>query len=286
MNKVKVSIIGAGGTTGYKIARNLANHADEFDLVVCEIDPDQVVKLQNEGFHVMTTEDAIPISDIVIPAINDSKLKAFTPSVVKAMKSGSSMIVLDPASVVAGEIPQRDDCNLAICHPCHPSSFHDQDTSEARADKWGGNGGKMDLVLSLVYGSEEAFAICRKTCEIMFEPVVKSYVMTPRQMAFLEPTMVEVLGATCLMAMAETLEEAVKRGIDREAATSFLCGHIQNVAFTFVGLLGNTKVSDACRVAMDIGQRLVLREDWKKIWEDDVLDRVILTMLHPDQPLI
>ena len=140
--------------------------------------------------------------------------------------------------------------------------------------------------MSKICGDDESFALCRRICEVMFEPVVKSFVMTPRQMAFLEPTLVEVLGATCLMAMAETLEEAVRRGIDREAATSFLCGHLQNVAFTFVGLLGDTKVSDACKVAVNVGNRLVLRDDWKRIWDDDILDRVILTMLHPEDPKI
>ena len=286
MDKIKVCIIGAGGTTGYKISRNLAKHPDQYELSVCEVNPAAVEKLKLEGFNVKAMEDAVPSADIVVPAINDSKLKSFTPGVVKAMKSGASMIILDPASVVAGEIPQREDCTLAICHPCHPSAFRDQDTPEARADKWGGDGAKMDLVMSKICGDDESFALCRGICEVMFEPVVKSFVMTPRQMAFLEPTLVEVLGATCLMAMAETLEEAVRRGIDREAATSFLCGHLQNVAFTFVGLLGDTKVSDACKVAVNVGNRLVLRDDWKRIWDDDILDRVILTMLHPEDPKI
>lgn len=286
MDKLKVCVIGAGGTTGYKISRNLAKHSQQYELYVCEVNPVASEKLKNEGFNLTSVENAVPVADIVVPAINDSKLKDFTPGVLKSMKSGAAMIILDPASVVAGEIPQRDDCTLAICHPCHPSSFRDQDTPEARADKWGGDGAKMDLVMSKVRGDDESFELCRRACEVMFEPVVKSFVMTPRQMAFLEPTLVEVLGATCLMAMAETLEEAVKRGIDREAATSFLCGHLQNVAFTFIGLLGNTKVSDACKVAVDVGNRLVLRDDWKRIWDDEVLDRVILTMLHPENPQI
>jgi len=27
-----------------------------------------------------------------------------------------------------------------------------------------------------------------------------------------------------------------------------------------------------------------LRDDWKKIWEDEVLDKAIATMLHPENP--
>jgi hypothetical protein len=96
----------------------------------------------------------------------------------------------------------------------------------------------------------------------------------------LEPTLVELLGATCLYAMAETVNEAERRGIDRKAAISFLTGHIYNLTANFLGLL-NARVSDACLVAIGLGNRLVLRDDWKRIWDDEVLDKVIATMLHP-----
>ena len=37
----------------------------------------------------------------------------------------------------------------------------------------------------------------------------------------------------------------------------------------------------------DSGQnRLVMREDWKRIWDDEVLHKVIATMLHPENPKI
>lgn len=45
-------------------------------------------------------------------------------------------------------------------------------------------------------------------------------------------------------------------------------------------------MSDACKVAVGLGNRLVLRDDWKRIWDDDVLDKSIATMLHPDKPQI
>jgi hypothetical protein len=79
---------------------------------------------------------------------------------------------------------------------------------------------------------------------------------------------------------------AEKRGIDRNAAISFLTGHVYNLTANFLGLLGKTPVSDACMVAIDLGNRLVLREDWRRIWDDEVLDKVIMTMLHPDKPQI
>jgi hypothetical protein len=122
--------------------------------------------------------------------------------------------------------------------------------------------------------------------EAMYAPVKTSYVISLRDMAFLEPTLVEVLGATCLYAMAETVNKAVERGIQREAAVSFLAGHIYTLTANFLGLMGNTQVSDACKIAIKIGNKLVLREDWKRIWDDDVLEKVIDTMLHPQSPKI
>ena len=56
---------------------------------------------------------------------------------------------------------------------------------------------------------------------------------------------------------------------------------------TFLGYLpGNPPVSDACKVAIEIGNRLVLRDDWRKVWDDEVLHKVIATMLHPENPQI
>ncbi len=286
MRKINVCIIGAGGTMGYKTSRNLLRKQNKYELSVCEIDPDAIGKLEKIGLHVTDMDAAVPNADVVVPAINDSGLKALAPKVLACMKPGAAMVILDPASVINGEIPQRNDCTLAICHPCHPSFFLDQDTPEARADKYGCNGGKQDIVMSHICGTAEAFDNCRSVCVDMMAPVEHCYVMTPEQMAFLEPTLVEVLGATCLHAMAETLDEACRRGVQREAAISFLSGHIMNLTTTFVGLLGDTQVSDACKVAMKIGERMVLREDWRNIWDDGVLKRVIATMLHPDEPQI
>ena len=45
-------------------------------------------------------------------------------------------------------------------------------------------------------------------------------------------------------------------------------------------------MSDACKVAIGLGSRLVMREDWKRIWDDEVLHKVIATMLHPEDPKI
>ena len=106
-------------------------------------------------------------------------------------------------------------------------------------------------------------------------------------MSLLTHTLGELLGPTLLYEMEETLDEAVHRGIKREAAFAFLTGHIYNLPANFLGYIpGNPPVSDACKVAIGLGDRLVMREDWKKIWDDDVLRKEIATMLHQEAPQI
>ena len=284
--KIVVSVIGAGGKMGTRTTNNLAKHPDTVDLYFCEASEAGIASIKARGFTTTAAEVAVPKSDIVVLAIPDIVIKTVSVGVVKLMKPGKTMIILDPAAAVAKELALRDDCTFVVTHPCHPSFYLDQDTPEARQDFFGGIAGKQDVVMAKIQGDDANFASARKISEMMLAPVMNSYVMGLRDIAFLEPTLVELLGATTLYAMAETVKEAERRGIPRAAAESFLSGHVNILLANFLGKMGNTKVSDACMVAMDMGKRLVLRDDWKRIWEDNVLDKVIATMLHPNDPKI
>lgn len=284
--KIKIAVIGAGGKMGTRTSNNLAKHLDEIDLRLVENNPQGIKSITARGLNVTDMDTALSDAEVTVLAVPDTLIKIISKTVTPKLNSGSVLIILDPAAAVAKELDMRDDCTFVVTHPCHPSYFIDQDTYEARHDYFGGLGGKQDIVMAKIQGKDEEFELARKVSEMMFEPVEHSYVMDVRSIAFLEPTLVELLGATCIYAMAETVNEAEKRGIPREAAVSFLTGHIYNLSANFLGLLGNTKVSDACMVAMQIGKRYVLREDWKRIWNDDVLDKVISTMLHPEDPQI
>lgn len=286
-DKLIVSVIGAGGKMGTRVTNNLVKHPDFIELYFCENSEMGIKGIKERGFDVVPAQEVVPKSDVIILAVPDKIIKQVSVGIVEMMSPNSTMIILDPAAAVARELALRDDCTFAVTHPCHPSYFLDQDTYEARNDYFGGMGGKQDIVMALIQGDENKFEQARKVSEIMFEPVVKSHVMGIRDIAFLEPTLVELLGATCLYAMAETVNEAEKRGITREAAVSFLSGHIYNLSANFLGYIpGKPPVSEACKVAVGLGNRLVLREDWKKIWDDEVLDKVIATMLHPEDPQI
>jgi len=286
MGKIKVAVIGAGGKMGTRTSNNLAKFPDEIELYLCESGDKGIQAILDRGMTPDKPEEVVPQVDVVIFAVPDTLIKKLSGQFVQMMSPGAGMVILDPAAAVAKELTMRGDCTFAVAHPCHPSYFLDQDTYEARHDYFGGLGGKQDCVMAKIQGDDEVFKKCRRVAEIMYGPVEHSYIMGLRDIAFLEPTLVELLGATCLYAMAETVNKAVERGIRKEAAVSFLTGHIYNLSANFLGFLGNTSVSDACKVAIGLGNRLVLRDDWNKIWDDDVLDKVIATMLHPEDPKI
>ena len=284
--KIVVSVIGAGGKMGTRVTNNLAKHADTVTLHFCETSEAGMASIRARGFAPVAAEFVVPQSKIVVLAVPDVIIKAVSVNIVKMMSPGSTLIILDPAAAVAKELALRDDCTFVVTHPCHPSFFIEQETPEARQDYFGGIAGKQDIVMAKIQGDDANFAEARTISEQMFAPVANSFVMGIRDIAFLEPTLVEILGASTLYAMAETVDEAERRGIPREAAISFLAGHIKVLSAIFLGKLGKVQVSDACKAAVGLGNRLVLRDDWKRIWDDDVLDKSIATMLHPDKPQI
>ena len=286
MGKPIVTVIGAGGKMGTRTSNNLAKLPDDFDLYLVENSPQGIENIRARGKDTANGDEIIPKSDVVVFAVPDSLIHKLSGDFVKKLKPGAGFIILDPAAAVAKEVALRDDCTFAVVHPCHPSYFIHQDTLEAKQDYFGGVAAKQDIIAAKIQGDDNVFGLCKKVMEAMFAPVQNCYVMTPREIAFLEPTLVEVLGATCLYAMAETVNEAVNRGIQKEAAVSFLAGHIYTLTANFLGFMGNTQISDAAKVAIKLGNKLVLRENWKDIWNDEVLDDVIATMLHPETPKI
>ena len=287
MSKIVVSVIGAGGKMGTRTSNNLVIKSGDFEVLMVEASEAGIKSIRERGFIPVSVEEALQRSDVVVFAVPDTLIKKLSAVYVPQLRPGTGFIILDPAAAVARELTLRDDCTFAVAHPCDASYFLDQETYEARQDRFGGCGGKQDIVMSKIQGDDGRFAQCVEVAKQMYAPVEHAYVMTSEQIAFLEPTLVELLGATCLYAMAETVDEAERRGIDREAAVSFLTGHIYNLSANFLGYIpGKPPVSDACKVAIGLGNRLVMRENWKEIWKDDVLDKVIATMLHPDNPQI
>ncbi len=96
--------------------------------------------------------------------------------------------------------------------------------------------------------------------------------------------MLKVLSATidatnrrCLPNQKELVEEMDKRGIPKDAAMSFLLGHIK-IELAIL-LLGTNPASDAAMIAMDCGRDKLIKKDWKKVLTDESLHEVLTKML-------
>lgn len=273
---MKIALVGAGGKMGRRIFPNLVKFG--YDFVACEKDEAGMEALRTEGLTTMPTEQAVAQSDVIICALPDAALPALSNTLVPLMKPGATLITLDPAAARAGKLCTRKDCTFVVTHPCHPPLFGDKDTPEEKADLFGGTAAKQDIVIALFCGDEAKFEIARDLCMKMFNPVMECHRITVEQMAILEPAAAEVVVATCATIMKEAIDEAVRRGVPRPAAESFLLGHIQ-IPLAIV-LKSSNPFSDAAMIAVDYGKRHVLREDWKKVFEPEAIDEVLAEMLH------
>ena len=103
--------------------------------------------------------------------------------------------------------------------------------------------------------------------------------VTVKQLAQLEPTLVETIACMIGALLKESLHEAVHTmGVPEPAARAILLGHTQ-VALANT-LRGDNPFSDACMIAMDYGRKSIIRDDWKKVFQDDELDKNLAAMLH------
>ena len=154
MEKIVVSVIGAGGKMGTRTSNNLAKKPDEFELLMVEASEAGIQSIKDRGFEPTPVEEALEKADVVVFAVPDTLIGKLSEVYVPQLRPGTGFIILDPAAAVAKELTLRDDCTFGVAHPCHPSYFLDQDTYEARQDRFGGCGGKQDIVMSKIQGDD------------------------------------------------------------------------------------------------------------------------------------
>jgi hypothetical protein len=112
--------------------------------------------------------------------------------------------------------------------------------------------------------------------------VIDVHFVTIKQLAQLEPTLVETVACMIGELLNEALYEAINTmGVPEAAARSIMYGHTQ-VALAN-GLRGDNPFSDACLIAMKYGRETIIKDDWKKIFQDDELDKNLAAMLHLDE---
>ena len=274
-----IAVLGAGGKMGMRVSNNLVKTAHTVSYV--ENSPAGQERTREAGRDVTELTDAVAGADIVVFAVPDLALGPVTAQVVPQMKPGSIVLTLDPAAAYAGLLTTRDDVIQAVAHPCHPSIFLQRQTPEEWADTFGGIAAPQDAIAAIESDDPAKQAIVEATVRAIYAPIIDVHWVTIKQLAQLEPTLVETVACMIGALLNEALSEAVNTmGVPEAAARSILYGHTQ-VALAN-GLRGDNPFSDACLIAMDYGRESIIKEDWKKIFRDDELDKNLARMLHLD----
>lgn len=273
-----IAVIGAGGKMGMRVSNNLVKTAHAVAYV--ENSPAGQERVTATGRTLTGTADAVRDADVVILAVPDLALKAVSAEVVPQLKAGAVLLTLDPAAAYAGLLTRRDDVIQAVTHPCHPSVFVERHTPEEYADTFGGIAAKQDAIAAVESDDPAVKVLVEEVVRSIFAPVIDVHWVTVKQLAQLEPTLVETIACMIGALLKESLEEAVNIGIPEPAARAILLGHTQ-VALAN-SLNGDNPFSDACLIAMDYGREMIIKPDWKRVFEDEELDKNLARMLHLD----
>ncbi|GAA0491862.1 phosphogluconate dehydrogenase C-terminal domain-containing protein [Microbacterium aurantiacum] len=275
-----IAVIGAGGKMGMRVSNNLANTTHDVHYV--ENSPAGRQRTLDAGRTLTDAAPAVADADIVVLAVPDLALGPVSAELVPLMKPGSVVLTLDPAAAYAGLLTTREDVVQAVAHPCHPSVFLQRETPEQWADTFGGIAAPQDAIAAVESDDPAVQALVEATVRAIYAPVIDVHWVTIKQLAQLEPTLVETIACMIGALLKESLDEAVNTmGIPEAAARSILLGHTQ-VALAN-SLNGDNPFSDACLIAMDYGRESIIKDDWKKVFRDDELDKNLARMLHLDR---
>lgn len=277
--QLTIAVVGAGGKMGMRVSNNLqrSNH----NVFYCENSPAGQERTVAAGRTVTDTDKAVADAEVVILAVPDIALGPVSASIVPQVKPGTIVLTLDPAAAYANLLFQRDDVEYAVAHPCHPSVFLQRKTKEELEDTFGGIAAPQDVVAAIESGNAEKQAVAEAVIKLMYAPVLDVHWVTVKQLAYLEPTLVEVVACMIGDLLNDALNETIdKVGVPAPAARAMLMGHVQ-VALAN-GLRGDNPFSDACLIAMDYGREKLIKENWKDIFDDAELDHVLKKMLHLD----
>lgn len=274
-----IAVVGAGGKMGMRVSNNLQRSTHTVHYA--ENSPAGQQRTIDAGRTVTDSATAVADADVVILAVPDVALGPVSAELVPKLRPGAVVLTLDPAAAYANLLHRRADVEYAVAHPCHPSVFLQRRTPEELADTFGGIAAPQDVVAALESGNEAKRAITEEVIRLMYAPVVDVHWVTVKQLAYLEPTLVETVACMVGDLLKEALHETVhKVGVPEPAARSMLLGHVQ-VALANT-LKGDNPFSDACLIAMDYGREKIVKENWKSIFDDKELDSVLTRMLHLD----
>ncbi|HLF33822.1 MAG TPA: phosphogluconate dehydrogenase C-terminal domain-containing protein [Cyclobacteriaceae bacterium] len=269
----KVVLAGAGGKMGVRLTNNLKR--SEYQMQFLEVSPEGIERVRANGVDVSRPADAVPGADCLILAVPDVLIRKVAHELVPLLRPGAMCMTLDPAAPIAGALPERKDIAYFATHPCHPSVFNHEADPEKHFDFFGGIAARQSIVCALIHGSENDYSSGEHLARIMYAPVEKAHRITLWQMGILEPALSETFGAALVSVMKEAIETAIAKGVPRDAAYDFFLGHVNIELALVFGKLPGGKFSDAALKAINLGKSLILKDDWKKIFEPESIKEQI-----------
>ena len=260
-----IALFGAGGKMGCRLAKNLKG--SRFDVRHVEVSEAGKARLKSElGLDAVPADAALAGADVVILAVPDTAIGKVAASIEAKLAAGTMVVILDAAAPFAGHLPERPDLTYFVTHPCHPPIFNEETELAARKDHFGGIAARQHIVSALMQGPEEAYGLGEEIARVIWAPVMRSHRVTVEQMALLEPGLSETVCASLLVVMREAMDECVARGVPKEAARDFLLGHM-NVLGAVIFEEVDGVFSDACNKAIEFGKPMLMRDDWKRVFE-------------------
>lgn len=262
-----VALFGAGGKMGVRLSKNLAK--TDFDVRHIEISEIGQQRLKDEtGFECVDPDRALSGAEVVILAVPDTAIGVVASKIVPKLDRGTMVVILDAAAPQAGHLPARDDITYFVTHPCHPPIFNNETTEAGRKDHFGGVAAQQGVVSALMQGPEEHYALGDQIAHAIYAPVRQTYRVSVDQIALLEPGLSETVCASLLMVMRQAMDEVVARGVPADAARDFLLGHMNILgAVIFDEIEG--QFSDACNKAIEFGIPVLMKDDWKRVFEPE-----------------
>jgi D-apionate oxidoisomerase len=262
-----IALFGAGGKMGCRLSANLQGSA--FAVRHVEVSEAGRARLHSLlGITCVDEDAALDGADAVVLAVPDVAIGKVAAKISPKLKPGTMVVVLDAAAPFAGHLPARDDLTYFVTHPCHPPIFNEEIEVAARRDYFGGTAAKQHIVCALMQGPQEAYALGEEIGKTIYAPVMRSHRVTVEQMALLEPGLSETVVASLLDVMREAMDEVVARGVPKEAARDFLLGHLNILGAVIFGEIDGA-FSDACNKAITFGKPMLMRDDWKRVFEPD-----------------
>ncbi len=265
---IRLALFGAGGKMGMRLGANLAK-SSEFETVRVEVSEEGRARVKAAfGVDCVTAEEALDGARVIVLAVPDTAIRAVAASIVPKAPAGSMIICLDAAAPFAGHLPERADVTYFVTHPCHPPIFNDETEPAAKRDFFGGIAAKQGVVNALMQGPEADYALGERVARTIYAPVARSHRVTLEGMALLEPGLSETVAASLLVVMREAMEEVIARGVPPEAARDFLLGHM-NILGAVIFKEVEGVFSDACNKAIEFGKPVLMRDDWKRVFEPE-----------------